>query len=93
MTDYVDGKAAWLAEGLPAVGRVRDDERIASLATPAADGTAIPPDGFAVRPDERIADVRTKVRGLGDDAPSTVYVTTPRARLLGTVDTAPWLRA
>ncbi|MBA3653162.1 MAG: CBS domain-containing protein [Actinobacteria bacterium] len=33
--DYVEGKAAWMASGLPVVGTVRDDERVASLARPA----------------------------------------------------------
>ena len=81
MTDYVDGKAAWLAEGLPVEGEVGDRQRIAALAPPS--DVAVPIDAVTVRPSEPIRDVVDRVR---HDPPDTLFVTTARGRLVGTVD-------
>ena len=90
MTDYVDGKAAWLAEGLPAGGKVAADERVGSRVAPAAGAGPLdaPGDPLTVRPSELVRDVRDRLRDLGDDAPDTVHVTTARGRLLGTIEAA-----
>ena len=91
MTDYVDGKAAWFAAGLPAEGEVSDGQRIGALAVAAAGGRerhwdeGDPP---TVRPGEPIRDVLGRLRDEGDAAPPTLFVTTPNGRLVGTVDTA-----
>ena len=90
MTDYVDGKAAWLAEGLPVEGTVRDDERVGSLvATSTSTSTLTTPgDRYTVRPSELRQDVRRRLRALGEDAPDVVHVTTAKGRLLGTIEAA-----
>lgn len=79
-----------MAEGLPAEGEVRDDERIGALAVDPGGDVALdePGDPMTVRPNELVRDVRAELRRRGDDAPDRVYVTTARGRLLGTVEQA-----
>jgi hypothetical protein len=92
VTDYADGKAAWLAEGLPSEGRVHDLERIGAFArAPSDDDEAAlrgPGDPPTVRPNELARDVVDRLRDARDDRPRTILVTTAKGRLLGTVDTA-----
>lgn len=88
--DYVDGKAAWLAEGLPAEGDVADDERMGSLVRAPASARVLDAAGdpCTVRPNELVRDVRARLRAQGDEAPNEVHVTTATGRLLGTIDVA-----
>ena len=91
MSDYADGKAAWLAEGLPAEGRVDDGARIGALTRPptADDEAAMlaPGDPPTVRPNELARDVADGLRRQGDERPERLSVTTARGRLLCTIDT------
>ena len=92
----MEGKAAWLAEGLPAEGDVDDRERIGAFVAGGDDEPAVLDAGgdpLTVRPNELIRDVRARLRDLGDDAPHEVHVTTARGRLLGTIETASLLTA
>jgi hypothetical protein len=85
VTDYVDGKAAWLAQGLPAEGRVADRDRVGAFAEPdpgvatTSDGVLLIPDGAppTVRPNEVARELLRRNR--------TFHVTTARGRYLGTV--------
>ena len=90
MTDYVEGKAAWLAEGLPAEGKVRPDERIGSRVTPSEGRKVLDAPGapWTVRPNELVRDVLDRVADDGDQAPEVVHVTTAKGLLLGTVEVA-----
>ena len=92
MIDYVDGKAAWLAEGLPAEGDVADDDRIGARITGPGGGERgvldAPGDPWTVRPNELVRDVRERLRARGDDLPDLVHVTTAKGRLLGTIEKA-----
>ena len=47
---------------------------------------------FSVRPNELVDDVRDRLRALGAAAPATIHVTTAKARLLGTIETATLLQ-
>ena len=89
MTDYVDGKAAWLAEGLPAEGDVGDDERIGSrVGRVPGDVLREPGDPLTVRANELVRDVADRLRHGGEDVSGVVFVTTPKGRLLGSVEKA-----
>lgn len=92
MTDYAEGKAAWLAEGLPAVGRIDDGQRLGAVANPPTVADELrflePGEVPTVRPSVTAREAVDRLRRQGDDAPPVLYVTTARARLLGTVDTA-----
>ena len=87
MTDYVDGKARWLAEGLRSEGRVGDHQRIGALSSGDERGGNIPlpARAFAVRPGAPVREVVDRLRELRD-LPEQLFVTTSRGRLVGTVD-------
>ena len=64
------------------------DDRILARSRPRDADAEVPDDGLTVRPHELVGAVRARLRDLGDDAPATVYVTTAKGRLLGTVEKA-----
>jgi CBS-domain-containing membrane protein len=96
VTDYVAGKAAWLAEGLSVEGAIDDARRIQAVAEPVdaidadivttADSVVLSASGDPAPPTVRAGTpVRDVVERLRNDDAPWLLVTTARGRLVGVV--------
>ena len=73
MYDYAEGKAAWLAEGLPAEGTRASEDRV---------GSHLGPEPVTCSPDESLGRVR-ELMGAADD--DECFVLTPGRVVLGRI--------